>query len=723
MRISKIQLYTNKPINNKTEYNAKEAKTYTSNPISFAYQDYSVSFKALPPEEFYETEHNVKYMPETMKRYLHENYEIKRHLPPEQIMARGFRYLALAENIDDAKYIYPDEELFANLKEASLKGRSGILSDIKLAQEMSETPLFRDGSNHLGIYLLKKIFLEGKTMKEINKDFYETDLAPEYRGIVTQPITYGTTSAYGIRYPKTDFWNSFISTRDDYRKLYPRLPRQSKSELQKELAGLTKKTDDTTQKPAVRKFTIKKYQKSQLKQDIKKAKGDEKIIADAIRKRFTKDDPEAAFIVKYLSPIMTIAADKIHLSEEERFFAETKKSNGEKIENFFGQFWKANPELLDQYSTAITDTIELFEENYASGGLIPINNEYRIISDKVENKKVIDYVTPEFIELLDHAESIVPARLKANAAHEALQEEWNKHFLWRYGEVKEKTKPAPPEVEPLKLLEKAAYENNANIYHLNGINGEDLVITANLDETLGDYLRSQFVGFPPKFVKLLINRAIKNPLMTENAKLSFSTLKIADQINDERILGKTERECIINYIMSDMNKELSAASMAATDVLAARSERPEKIYRTLQPYHTQEDTNTYSVAILENASNPQLDKERDELYEKYKKPLVTSEILKISRILMDFILNFDIKFAASEHSVLSSRTEFINVLDSVRTKCNFDKSFRQAVKDRFTNNLQKYPFAKSLLEKSANPAQALAKKEVIIHTLLTSILK
>ena len=39
------------------------------------------------------------------------------------------------------------------------------------------------------------------------------------------------------------------------------------------------------------------------------------------------------------------------LSEEEKDFAEMLKNQGKKVENLFGQFWKAKPELLDNYSS------------------------------------------------------------------------------------------------------------------------------------------------------------------------------------------------------------------------------------------------------------------------------------------------------------------------------------------------------------------------------------
>ena len=167
--------------------------------------------------------------------------------------------------------------------------------------------------------------MEGKTIREINKDFYEKDLNEAYRGVITQPINYGTTSAYGIRYPKQDFWNSFIATRDEYREFFiANLPKTSK-EVSKTNTGhstasrfVPNSKNETEKAPAKRKFNLKTYRKKDLKEDIKAGKADKGAIEKAVRKRFTKNDPEASFIVKYLSPIMTVAADRIHLSEEEK---------------------------------------------------------------------------------------------------------------------------------------------------------------------------------------------------------------------------------------------------------------------------------------------------------------------------------------------------------------------------------------------------------------------
>lgn len=733
MRIAKITLSEYKPfIQNKNQNNKTEQKTIVSNTIQSGYRDFNINFRGRTPENFYEQEFNVKFMPDTMKKFLEANYEERKHIPPEQVMNESFKYLAVTDNFADVKSTYPDEALFSNLHEASLKGRSGILSDIKLAKEMSDKPLLNDDNDHLGIYLLRKIYLEGKTIKEINRDFYEKDLNPEYKGIVTQPITYGTTSAYGIQYPKTDFWNSFIATRDEYKKFFVNLPKQNKAELKKELtqmhpaksnnSGNTTKTK-TEEEVKPRKYTIKKYQKDLIKNDIIKSRGDEKAIKNAIVKRFKKDDPEAAFIVKYLSPVMTVAADRIHLSEEMKYFVQTTKDEGKKIENLFAQFWKARPELLEHYSTAITDTIELFEDTYSSGGVLPINNEYRLITKNTENQKPIDFVPQRFIELLDYVQTIVPEREKIYAMHDEEQAKWNEHFLWRYGEIEPpKTEVQQPEVnqDPLELLEETARENNAKVYTLKGINGDIFHITANLDETLGDYLRREFTGFPSKFVNQLINKALKNPFMTEEAKLSFATSQMADKIDDDRILGEVERKFIINSVTSELNPEISAASMATLDILASKSNAPQKIYRTLFSDHSEEDITEYSEILINNCGNSDFEKELNRLYDLYKQPLTNSEINKITHTVMDYIRNFDYKFANSEQSIFYQKPELIKGLSNFREQMN-NKEFKQTLKNGIASRVSHLHYGKALLSKTDNTVQLKAKTEIFVNAIFNNM--
>ena len=733
MKVLKITQIDYRPyINSKKQNDNIQQETITNPVIQNGYKDFNINFRGRTPENFYAQEFNVKNMPETMKTYLNEDYETRKHLPPEQVMNQSFKYLDVIDNFSDVKSTYPNETLFENLHEAHLKGRTGVLSDLKIAKEMSDTPLLKDGSDNFGMYLLKKVFLEGKTIREINKDFYEKDLAPEYKGAVTQPITYGTTSAYGIKYPKTDFWNSFIATRDEYKKFIVDLPKQDKNDLKKELAakfGTSRNTTqntsthngtEKTEKAPRRKYSIKKYQRDQIKKDIKDAKADVNKVEKSIRKHFSQDDPEASFIVKYLSPIMTIAADRVHLSEEEKDFAEMLKSKGKKVENLFAQFWKAKPELLDNYSTMITDTIDLFEETYEEGGTIPINNEYQVITDKVKNQKPIDFVSPRFLELLDHVQTIVPNRMAKYAKHDELQKEWEDHFKTKYGEIPQET-ITPQETSKTNMadqLEIEAQKNNGKVYTLHGSNGEDFQIVANLDETFGDYIRSQNRGMPSSYVNAMINKALKNPLLTEDAKLSFSVLRLLDRLDDDRILGKTERDCIMNMIRSDMQEETFAASMAMGDVYASYSKEPERIYRNLQENNQTKDIQELSKMIMMYGGQADVNAEMNKLYSLYRKPLSDSEILKISNTIMDYIRNFDITFAKSEKSVLCMEQDFINSLADVKQMCK-DKSLQKDLKNKIISGLRNVSFARTLLQKTENAAQYQAKCGIITNAIFT----
>ena len=221
MKISNISYFT--PIklvqkNNERNNNYRCAsENHVTKPTKpFAYQDFNISFTGRTPEDFYAQDFKRDNMPQTMKDYLDFDYENRCHIPPEQMMKEVYKYLEIADNFADVKSIYPNESLFKNLHESNIKSRKGILSEIKVARELGETPLLKEGEDNFGMYLLRKVYLEGKTLKEINKDFLEKDINEEYKGIITEPIKYSTLSAYGIDYPNNAFWHSFINTRDEW---------------------------------------------------------------------------------------------------------------------------------------------------------------------------------------------------------------------------------------------------------------------------------------------------------------------------------------------------------------------------------------------------------------------------------------------------------------------------------------------------------------------------
>lgn len=456
-----------------------------------------------------------------------------------------------------------------------------------------------------------------------------------------------------------------------------------------------------------------------MKDDIKKSKGDVEQLEKAIRRRFTKDDPEAAFIVKYLSPIMTIAADRIHLSEEEKLFAETNKDS----ENFFARFWKAKPELLEQYSTAITDTIELFEETYESGGMIPINSEYQVIKEGVENTKPIDFVPQRFVELLDYTQTIVPTRLQKYAEHEKLQSKWDEHFKWRYGEIEE-TAPAIIKKNATELLKEVAQDNNAQVYMLKGVNGNEVAITGNLDEFLGDYLRKEYFGFPPKFVNMLINFTLKHPMMTENAKLSIATRNIADKIDDERILEKPALDSINNFIKTELELETAAGSMAALDVFASYSDSPEKVYRTLYPRCKEADSNEYSIQLLKHSEDAKVNEELNRLYDIYRKPPTQSELNKIKLKIVSFIRDFDRSCIKSPESAIYGMHGLASNIEQIQGLLKNNKQMVPKMNNLISKIICDYKvfYSKSLLFGQENKAQYKAKAEIISSNVINILI-
>lgn len=706
-----------------------------TNPIENTYKDFNINFRGRTPENFYEQEYNVNHMPQEMKKYLNTDYETRKHIPPEQIMNEVFKYIPMAEKVEDVKELYPDEELFSNLHSASLKNRTGILSDIKLAKELDNAPLLKEQNLDFGVYLLKKIYVEGKTIREINKDFYEKDMNPAYKGIVTQPINYSTTSAYGIRYPKQDFWNSFIATREEYKKFFvenmPKLEKKIGSKNTSSAHNTSHTTNTTNEvkakEPAKRKYKIQNYKKRALKDDIKNAKGDKAAIEKAVIRRFTKDDPEASFIVKYLSPIMIVSADRVHLSEEMKDFAHSDKVQNQT--DLFKRFWKANPFLLEQYSTAITDTIELFEEVYGAGGNLGINNEFKIVDKNTENKKIIDFVPEEFKQLLDFAQGIIPARNAKYEAHDKLQEQWNKHFIERYGEVKEEITPkdiAPKNETPQNVAPKEILQDKNDkriIISLEGVDGQPVKARVDLEEGVKDYLTSNTpAAAPNRYKNLYLRECLNNSLCNDMFKVSVSLRSIRDRLKEGQILSDEEIQKTLYLINNDFYKkhsnEVEASDFAVSETYAD-NEGAYKIYRFLFGNATKADKEYYANKVFdENKNANELQKNIDTLYDKYSKPVTAPEAQKISILLTDYISKLSNKDATSIHSVLAGEPLITDFIEIARRYMNEGKDNRKMFKNILSKMVNLHNGTKAVLN---NDKGENIKKSRIEAALLVSV--
>ena len=710
-----------------------------------AYRDFNISFTGRTPEDFYPF--NRDRMPYAMCNYLDYDYAQRQHMPPEQIMKEVYKHLNLAENLDDVKKLYPKEDLFKDLHEPTIDSRKTVLAEIKTYRDLGDSPLLKDGTDDLGLYILKKIYLEGKTVKEINKDFHEKDLSEEYRDYITEPIDYNTTAAYGIKYPNRHFWISFINTRDEYKKFFITLPKDTYDPNRADRANGNKNNstsvEDIEQPRKPRKYNTKGYRKDQIAKDILDADGDVKNIEKSIRKRYSKDDPEASFIIKYISPIMTVAADKVHLSEEMKDFIEDEKTNGKQFKGktMFERFWKWTPALKDHYSNAIKDTIELFEEVYCGGGMIPINSDLEVITSNSENQKILDFVNPEFVDLIKYCKDIDPKRQEKYAQHDKLQQQWEQHFLDRYGEVQpeveatiepeepveETTEPKfekPIEVTTLEeLLNDASKKYNVGNYKLEGINGNDVIITANLMEVFRDMLKGQAKYYPEKYANQYVREMANSPAFDDKYILSSAARQIRDQLVDGQILDDEQIESeflaeTFNFYHKELNKTL-AASAAMCDVMAKGINLNDKdlgiIYR-LMPAEIDllVKNSTYEVLAKRLRNSRQ---ELNKLYNEYTTPLSNSEMNKLLTIITREIQNFD----GNPLFMSSDVNQVTQMLKEAINSSKYKKEFFKNVALRHW--LEERPSSKHILDKYIQyPELKKAKFEVIMNFMTKEML-
>ena len=136
MRIEITKVFHNRTILTNKQTDIRTANSFSqTNLPTYYYKDYNINFGARlnrTPEDFYAQKFNIDNMPETVKKYLFEDFEERRHMPPAQLQREAFEYLKLADSVNDIKDMYPEEPLFANLKELDdVKPSQGILLLLK----------------------------------------------------------------------------------------------------------------------------------------------------------------------------------------------------------------------------------------------------------------------------------------------------------------------------------------------------------------------------------------------------------------------------------------------------------------------------------------------------------------------------------------------------------------------------------------------------------------
>ena len=213
--------------NKKNKYENKIQTNLITNPIEIQNQfNDQLVFEARVDKgltRFYEF--NKDRMPITVKDYIESLSE--KTISPLEAQKNAFQNLTLAKSLEDIKNLFPKENLFKNLIPATqTKATRGILQSVKENLELLELSgqgVLQDKSD-LTVYLVKKIFLEGKTIDEINNDL-ESDLDKDFQADFkfknkdSKYIYSSTLKALGIELPSFEYMQSLRYTREGYSDL------------------------------------------------------------------------------------------------------------------------------------------------------------------------------------------------------------------------------------------------------------------------------------------------------------------------------------------------------------------------------------------------------------------------------------------------------------------------------------------------------------------------
>ena len=545
--------------NNKHEEGVKNAAVnYSYNPV--AYRDYNISFGARlfrSPENFYEQDFNKDGMPKSLHRYIYspDNFSFRRTIPPAQAMKEVFGSIADMQTLEDVKSAFPDEPLFKDLhSQSSRKARTGVLGELALMREdedYAQKSLFKNGKDDLGMYILKKIYVEGKTLKEINKDFHR-DKSVVYKGL--SDIQYVDIKAFGIHFPRQDFWKSFIATREDFPYVY--IPRTV--EGGKTPAASTLHRENSVKQPAKKRFEdIKDWEIDKISDALIEGMGDTKETEKLLKKRNLKDTESLNFVAKYMGEINSVVLEKLHVSEEMKEFFDNYETLTKSQKQKFKDYWK-NPETRELRSLVMSSTIRFFFDVYGVDG----NND-------------------EFQELLEYARGIKTKREAQELEHNRKQAEYDELFrdLEIVGspeksELQEEMQPVEKPKVFADELRKQADLYNGKVYDFMVDNGITVSIVANLPEIMSQKYHSEYRFLPKTYADKYTKFVLEHPKVTEDYMLSLlykvdNLLDKGEMIANKQLFDDpAENEDANRKIVSQVKSQL----MSVRDVNAVKEE-------------------------------------------------------------------------------------------------------------------------------------------------------
>lgn len=706
MKIERISFFTpvNNVINSKKENksNNDSLNNMTYNPHS--YRDFNISFSQRlfrTPENFYAQPFNKNGMPDTMKDYLNADFSDRQKMPPAQMLKVVFDDIKETKSLEQVRRLFPEEPLFKNLTDTpNRKSRTGVLAEIEIMHQ-DDKSLFKNGQNNLGLYLLKKIYTEAKTLKEINTDF-QKDISVHYKGL--SPIDYSTLAAFGIKYPNNSFWKSLTATREEFPYEYkPRNPIVSRSTQPKSSASEPSVPATKSEK---RRFgNVKAWEIDKLSDALIKGNGSKDETEKQLKKRNVQNKDAQNFVAKYMGEINAVVLEKLHISPDMKdFFShydDPDKTQTQKFEEYM-----KNPYINNLRSKVMSSTIRFFFDVYGVDG----NND-------------------EFRELLDYAHSIKSNRIAKQLEHDKLQEEYERE-LGIFEPVEDSAEALNPnDVEkvpfnPDEILDDITKMYNAECYTFNTELG-DVKILANLKEAFNEKLNADFAIMPKSFANKFIKTLVSDDTLPESYILtSILENRGFDLPKDDRLMSEDDalnKTLEIYQIYSDKNQlECRAAQQAVVDAFINYTTSLDgpvtpRIF-SLGAF----EFIPFSKAISPDLKSAILAQHNfiNSNFSKYKQPLSDSEVRKATITFIDLLRRYNPK-----NSIISEDGKFsgFNYLFACfKDLVNLNvKDINVMFKDEITSYLKDYGgSARFLLDKNISEEYKMAKLENILTNFM-----
>lgn len=719
----------------KKEQKQKQVQENSTNPIELRpqFNDYLLNFGARVDKgmnRFFSE--NKDRMPARV-RNLVEPMKNREAITPLEAQYYAFAKLEDAATVQDIKTIFPPEEepLFANLKEVSeSKAKTGLLYHANEMSELYENGVLKSGEN-LTVYLVKKVFLETKTIEEINQDL-ENDLVDDFKVYAKGKnpnapfVRTSTLAALGIKSPDSDYMQSLRYTRDGYSDLVGAKISKGLSDF---ISSLTPEQRTARAVKSTRKFekwwnsfTIdekinliadQEYQIEMLKEFKRNVRAEKKKLKEAgIDVNLLEEDDEVKpknrihtrvgskelsqdelfkmwatqNLKKFEAGLSQADLDSLHLRRMAKLFTRWKtmtpeertdyiskmKSGSEPIRYAMIAAWNECPEIIKELSIHLKEN-----QVYKPADLLYSSEEFSQHQSKVMTE--FWAMHPDFAEKLGDKIRLAHQKIETairNGNFEELKNQINRNKNIRKREMeaykKSLEKPVietPVEEKPLDYKEdfRKAYFN-----HSYGL-------VKSVPKKYFDDIYEVFLERLPEDIVKIWTRNLKGEVITpEEVRLvndALSEEKNPDIVKYNRAIEAAMADAIYTATNNPKAYELSNSDVKTVMYHIERGDSPIRIlsHKTGEMY----DFNLTGKKYIDAGRINQL-------YETYKKDLSQEEFSDITRYYFDF--NNDPQEADRVEAMQIAITKYLQTYGRSLNILYSDKSaYPPEVKDAFAH--------------------------------------